>query len=293
MMSIKHPSHRILGILIASIATIFFAILDTSGKWLVQSFPVIEVVWIRFAVHMLLALISLIYAEGFKKLLIEDMWLHALRSAMLCTMTALNFYALQYLQLAQTAAILFSSPIIIALISSFVHHERLTLVKWFAVIAGFFGVLIILDPFGYHFHPAMLLVLAHATIFAFFNFLSKRIAAKSSPLVTQFYSALGPTILLLPFLINYWQVPSLPIDYGVFFCAGLFGFLSHNLISVAYRYANPATISPFFYQQMIWMVLLGWLIFNQVPTWNVYAGTLLVIGSGLYLVLHELKQEKK
>jgi drug/metabolite transporter (DMT)-like permease len=171
MMSIKPPSHRILGILIASIATIFFAILDTSGKWLVQSFPVIEVVWIRFAVHMLLALISLIYAEGFKKLLIEDMWLHALRSAMLCTMTALNFYALQYLQLAQTAAILFSSPIIIALISSFVHHERLTLVKWFAVIAGFFGVLIILDPFGYHFHPAMLLVLAHATIFAFFNFL--------------------------------------------------------------------------------------------------------------------------
>ncbi len=292
-MSINHPSQRIIGIIIASIATLFFAILDTSGKWLVQSFPVIEVVWVRFAVHMLLALICLLYAEGFKKLLIEDIRLHALRSVMLCTMTALNFYALQYLQLAQTAAILFSSPIIIALISSFSQHERLTTVKWVAIIAGFLGVLIILDPFGYHFHPAMLLVLAHATIFALFNFLSKRIAAKSSPLVTQFYSALGPTILLLPFLFNHWRAPSLPLEFGVFFCAGLFGFLSHNLISVAYRYANPATIAPFFYQQMIWMVLLGWLIFDQIPTWNVYAGTLLVIGSGLYLVLHELKQEKK
>ena len=292
-MSINHPSQRIIGIVIASIATLFFAILDTSGKWLVQSFPVIEVVWVRFAVHMLLALICLLYAEGFKKLLIEDIRLHALRSVMLCTMTALNFYALQYLQLAQTAAILFSSPIIIALISSFSQHERLTTVKWVAIIAGFLGVLIILDPFGYHFHPAMLLVLAHATIFALFNFLSKRIAAKSSPLVTQFYSALGPTILLLPFLFNHWRAPSLPLEFGVFFCAGLFGFLSHNLISVAYRYANPATIAPFFYQQMIWMVLLGWLIFDQIPTWNVYAGTLLVIGSGLYLVLHELKQEKK
>ncbi len=292
-MSTSKPSQRIIGILIASIATIFFAILDTSGKWLVQSFPVIEVVWVRFVVHMILALIGLIYAEGFKNLMIEDRWLHVLRSVMLCAMTGLNFFALQYLQLAQTAAILFSAPIIIALISSFVHHEKLSPIKWCAVIAGFIGVLIILDPFGYHFHPAMLLVLAHATIYALFNFLSKRIAAKSSPLVTQFYSALGPTVVLLPFLFQSWQSPSLGIEYGVFFCAGLFGFLSHNFISIAYRYATPSTIAPFFYQQMIWMVLLGWLIFDQVPTWNVYVGTLLVIGSGLYLVLHELKQGKK
>jgi len=292
-MSTNPSSQRIIGIFIASIATIFFAILDTSGKWLVQSFPVIEVVWVRFAVHMLLAFVWLIFAEGFKKLLIEDGWLHVLRSAMLGTMTALNFFALQYLQLAQTAAILFSAPIIIALISSFLHHEKLTPIQWCAIIAGFIGVLIILDPFGYHFHPAMLLVLAHATIYALFNFLSKRIAAKSSPLVTQFYSALGPTVVLLPFLFQSWQSPSFAIEYGVFFCAGLFGFLSHNFISIAYRYANPSTISPFFYQQMIWMVLLGWLIFDQVPTWNVYAGTLLVVGSGLYLVLHELKQGKE
>jgi drug/metabolite transporter (DMT)-like permease len=138
----------------------------------------------------------------------------------------------------------------------------------------------------------MLLVLAHATLFALFNFLTKRIAANTSPLVTQFHSALGPTIVLIPFLFQHWEMPKLGIEYGVFFCAGLFGFLSHNFISIAYRYATPATISPFFYQQMIWMVLLGWLIFNQIPTWNVYAGTLLVIGSGLYLVLHEMKQGK-
>ena len=97
-MSTSPSSQRIIGIFIASIATIFFAILDTSGKWLVQSFPVIEVVWVRFVVHMLLAFVWLIFAEGFKKLLIEDGWLHALRSAMLCAMTALNFFALQYLQ---------------------------------------------------------------------------------------------------------------------------------------------------------------------------------------------------
>jgi drug/metabolite transporter (DMT)-like permease len=141
----KHlSSSRLIGILIASISTIFFAILDTSGKWLVQTFPVIEVVWVRFAVHMLLALVLLLWSEGVKKLLVQDFKLHALRSLMLCTMTGLNFFALQYLQLAQTAAILFSAPIIIALISAFTKHERLSIIQWLAVIAGFFGVLIIL-----------------------------------------------------------------------------------------------------------------------------------------------------
>ena len=293
MNTVNINSQRLLGILIATIGTVFFAILDTSAKWLLQSFPIIEVVWIRFAVHMLLALVWLIYAEGLRKLIVDDGWLHALRSLMLAAMTALNFVALQYLQLAQTAAILFSTPIIIALITAFIHHEKLSPIKWFAVVAGFVGVLVILDPFGYHFHPAMLLVLAHATIFAFFNFLSKTISLKSSALVTQFYSALGPTILLLPFLFAHWQQPTELLDISVFFILGLFGFLSHHMISVAYRYASPATIAPFFYQQMIWVVLLGWLIFNQTPTWNVYLGTLLVIGSGLYLVIHEFKESKK
>lgn len=293
MKTTLNTSKPIFGIVLASIATIFFAILDTSGKWLVHSFPVIEVVWVRFAVHMLLAFVWLLYAEEPKTLWIQDKKLHALRSLMLAAMTGLNFFALQYLQLAQTAAILFSTPIIIALISSLIHQEHLSLIKWLAIVSGFLGVLIILDPFGQHFHPAMLLALAHATIYALFNFLTKRIAANSSPLVTQFYSALGPTILLLPFVFTHWQMPSTPLEYGVFLSAGIFGFLSHNFISIAYRYATPSTISPFFYQQMIWMSLLGWLIFGQIPSWNVYLGTLLVIGSGLYLLLHEIKQDKQ
>ena len=137
MLKIDSARSRRVGIALVTLATFCFAILDASAKWLVQTLPVVEVVWLRFATHVVLmsVLMALLQAptQGLAIWRVRDWRLHLLRSAMLACMTGLNFWALQYLQLAVTGAMQFSVPILIALLSSWWLHERLDGRRWLAV----------------------------------------------------------------------------------------------------------------------------------------------------------------
>ena len=292
MLHADTPSKRRIGILLGSLVTISFSILDTAGKWLSTHIPLIEIVWIRFAVAAIIALIVVLPKTELKSFFQESFKIQCLRAVMMMSMTFLNFAGLKYLQLAQANAILFSSPIIIALISSLFLKEKLSMNIWIAIIGGFFGVLLILDPFGTSFHPAMFLILAHATIYALFNILTRKMAASSSPNVTIVFSTVLPSFVLLPVVIPVWKTPTDGIDYLIFFIAGLFGFLGHYLLAIAYRFAKPTTISPFFYQQILYMIFLGWLIFDQIPKSNVIVGAVIVIACGLYLFFMENMRDK-
>ena len=292
MLHADTPSKRRIGILLGSFVTIAFSILDTAGKWLSTHTPLVEIVWLRFAIAAVIALIVVIPKTSLKSFTQENVKIQCLRAVMMTAMTFLNFAGLKYLQLAQANAILFSSPIIIALISSIFLKEKLSINIWIAILGGFFGVLVILDPFGTSFHPAMFFILAHATIYALFNILTRKMAASSSPDVTIMYSTLLPAIFLLPFVIPQWQTPTETIDYVVSFFVGLFGFLGHYLLAIAYRFAKPTTISPFFYQQILYMIFLGWLIFDQIPQINVMFGAVIVVACGLYLLFMENSRDK-
>jgi drug/metabolite transporter (DMT)-like permease len=120
------------GIALVSVATLCFAVLDVCAKWLVRTLPVAEVVWLRFATHVVLMLVLLLPRRGRALLRVRNPKLQLLRGAMLAAMTGLNFWALQYLQLAETGAIQFSVPILIALLSAWWLHERLDAQRWVA-----------------------------------------------------------------------------------------------------------------------------------------------------------------
>ena len=103
---------RRVGIALVTLATVCFAVLDTCAKWLVLSLPVLEVVWLRFATHVVLMVLILAPRQGRKLFRMQSPRLHLLRAALLASMTGLNVWALQYLQLAETGAIQFSVPIL-------------------------------------------------------------------------------------------------------------------------------------------------------------------------------------
>ena len=119
------PSKRRIGILLGSLVTIAFSILDTAGKWLSTHIPLIEIVWLRFAIAAIIALIIVLPKTNIKTFYQESFKTQCLRAVMMMSMTFLNFAGLKYLQLAQANAILFSSPIIIGLISSIFLKEKL------------------------------------------------------------------------------------------------------------------------------------------------------------------------
>lgn len=278
------------GIVLVSLATFCFAILDASAKWLVQSLPVVEVVWLRFATHVVLMALLLAPSHGRSLLHMHSWRLQLLRAAMLASMTGLNFWALQYLQLAETGAIQFSVPILIALLSAWWLHERLDGRRILAIGAGFAGVLLVIRPGTQAFHPAIVLSVANAFLYAAFNLLTRRMAATESPQATQLLSAAGAALVLAPFAWVQWQSPPSALHWGLIALCGLMGGLGHLLVAMAHRYATAAVLGPFLYQQILYLTLWGWLVFNQVPDALVVAGAAVVVCSGLYLLWVEMRR---
>lgn len=281
--------NRQIGIALVTVTTLMFAVLDTSAKWLVQTVPVLQVVWLRFVFHALLTTAIFMPSMGVGLFKIHNPRLQLLRGVMLALMTGLNFFALQYLQLAETGAVQFSVPILIALISALWLHEKLDLKKWLAICMGFAGVLVIIRPGSNGFHPAILLSIMNALLYAAFNLMTRRLAGSDHPISTQLASAMVPTVVLAPFAIWYWQTPDSWQVWCVLVLAGLTGGLGHSASALAHRYATAAVLGPFLYQQIIYMSFGGWLIFGQIPDAAVVLGAGIVVLSGLYLLWREFK----
>lgn len=237
--------NRRIGIGLVTLTTICFAALDTAAKWLVVALPVFQVVWMRFLTHVLLtsALLAPIYGRELVR--VRQPGLQLLRAAMLASMTALNFWALQYLQLAETGAIQFSVPLLIALVSAWQLGERLDARRWLAIGAGFAGVLLVIRPGSHAFHPAILLSVANALIYAAFNLLTRRMAATESPAATQLMSAIGATVLIAPFALTHWVAPPDWRTWALLALCGLCGGLGHFFVALSHRYATAATLGPF------------------------------------------------
>jgi len=296
-----HPRHapvlksddahqRRIGIGLITLATLCFSILDASAKWLVQDLPVVQVVWLRFATHVVLMVLLLAPRHGRTLVRMHSPRLHVLRAAMLASMTALNFFALQYLQLAETGAIQFSVPILIALLSAWWLGERLDWRRWGAIAAGFAGVLLVIRPGSQAFHPALLLALANAVLYAAFNLLTRRMAATESAESMQLISAMGAAVVLAPFALMHWQDPASLLTWAVIVLCGLMGGIGHLAVAQAHHHGSAALLGPFLYQQILYMTLWGWLVFAQVPDAFVVAGALVVVASGLYLLWLALRQ---
>ena len=281
--------NRQIGIALVTVTTLMFAVLDTSAKWLVQTVPVLQVVWLRFVFHALLTTAIFMPSMGVGLFKIHNPRLQLLRGVMLALMTGLNFFALQYLQLAETGAVQFSVPILIALISALWLHEKLDLKKWLAICMGFAGVLVIIRPGSNGFHPAILLSIMNALLYAAFNLMTRRLAGSDHPISTQLASAMVPSVVLAPFAIWYWQTPDSWQVWCILVLAGLTGGLGHTASALAHRYATAAVLGPFLYQQIIYMSFGGWLIFGQIPDTAVILGAAIVVLSGLYLLWREFK----
>jgi drug/metabolite transporter (DMT)-like permease len=283
MLQADSARNRLTGIALVSLTYFVFTLLDGSAKWLVGSVPVVVVVWLRFLIHVLIGGAILFPLRGLALVRTRHMRWHLVRAVMFCTMTAMNFWALQYLQLTVTSTIFFVIPILIALMAVPLLGEKLDRGRWIAILAGFAGVLVVVRPGGADFHPAMLLSLANAFLYAVYNMMTRRLAAYDSPETIQYLPAVGATILLAPFALAGWESPEGWTEWTVACLLGVFGGLGHYLLALAHRYAPASVLAPFLYQQVIYMAIFGYVVFGDVPSTGVWIGAAIVAASGLYL----------
>ena len=124
-------------------------------------------------------------------------------------------------------------------------------------------------------------------MYAIFMLLTRRLAAYESPETIQYLPAVGAAIILTPFALAGWEWPDTALEWIVVCLLGVFGGAGHYLLALAHRYAPSAVLAPFFYQQVIYMAIFGYLVFGDVPGAPVWTGAAIVIASGLYLFHRE------
>ncbi len=280
-------SSRLRGIGLFCLALLTFTVLDASAKWLGQSMHPLQVVFARYAVSVALVMAVINPWTSPGVLTSRAPGLQAVRSILLFLSTALNFIALQYLQLAETITIVFLTPLVIALIAGPMLGEWVGPRRLAAIGVGFLGVLVVTRPGVGGLHPAALLVVCGVFAYALYNLLTRKLAGVDSSETTMVWSGLAGVVLMTPVLPFVGSWPASGLEWALLGVTGLAGAVGHWLVINAHRLAPASTLAPFIYTQLVWMLLAGWIVFGQLPDRWTVAGGLIVVGSGLYLLYRE------
>lgn len=281
---------RLRGIGLYCLAMLCFAILDACAKYASYYVPVLSIVWVRFAIHALLALALFQPWRHWVLYKTRRPVLQTLRGLFLAGSTFFNFMAVHELQLDQTMSIGFSAPFITAALAGPILGEWAGPRRWAAIIVGFVGVLIITMPGFGDLNPAIFLSLAAACCNACYILSTRMLTRSDSSAGMLLYSAVVPLILMTPVANPLDAAPPTWIVGLCLFLTGALGFVGHWFLIRAHHHTAVPVLAPFMYTGLIWMILLGYFVFGDVPASRTLVGAGIIIASGLYLLYRERVQ---
>lgn len=278
------------GLLLMGLAVTFFTCIDTSAKWLILSgLPALQVVFARYIGHFLVATVLYLPQEGLSALRSNAPGKQFLRSGFLLMSTVLNFSALQYLPITVTTTIMFAGPIVVTLLAIPILGETVGMRRIIAVCVGFAGVLLVIQPWGAAFHPAMFLNLGALLMASLYFIMTRLLAGVEANATHQIWSSGLAATALLPFVISGWQWPDHGVQWLVFCAIGGFGAAGHICATIAHRWADASLLAPVIYIQVFLAALASVLVFDTWPTVWTLAGGAVIIASGLYIWQRERK----
>ena len=278
------------GIFLMCAAVFCFTLIDSSAKWLAAvGFIPIQITFIRYLGHFLSSLLIFFPQQGRRIFESRRPYSQIMRAVILMVGTFFNFMALKYLPLNITVAIFFAAPLVISVLSIPILGERVPLKKFLAVLVGFLGVVIIIQPGSLGFQFEMLYSLIALICASMYFILTRMVVKVDENPVCQIYSSGIPTLLLFPFVLNIWEWPSNWLDILAMGLMGLAATFGHSFTTVAHSWAKASTLAPVIYVQLIFMTAISWLVFNHLPAINTATGTIVIILTGLYLIRLEQK----
>jgi drug/metabolite transporter (DMT)-like permease len=277
------PSRPLFGILLMVGAGLAFTALDGSAKFLVRGYPLVEVVWARY-VFSLVTVGAFLPRYGLIGLVSTgNLRLQVGRGSLLLLTTLLMFVALRFMPIADTYAISFVAPLLVAAVSVPLLGETIARGQWLAILAGFVGVLVVVRPGLGAFSWAAAFPLLMAVANVVIQILTRVMSGGERAATTMFYTSLVGSIgmsVLVPF---FWVAPS-PAAWAVMMLMGAAGFAGQLLLFLAFRAAPASLVSPFSYTQILWAIPVGWLVFGDPPDAATLGGGAIVVASGLALV---------
>jgi drug/metabolite transporter (DMT)-like permease len=278
-------SARLAGICLMVAGVFLFTLNDALGKWLVRSFSVGELLLIRSLVGIAL-LLPLIGRAGVTAFTAAPRpGLQVVRVLLSATEVAAFFCAVRTLPLANTLTFYLAGPIYVTALSVVLLGERVGWRRWTAVLVGFVGVIVALQPSAETLTWPALVALAGSMIYALFMTATRALHnTPSTVLVTgQILGTLAFGIATAPFG---WVTPSWP-DVFLLGLFGTTGIVALFCLNRSLMLAPASVVVPYQYTMIVWGALLGYLVFGDVPGLNVFAGAAIIVAAGLYIFIRE------
>jgi drug/metabolite transporter (DMT)-like permease len=262
---------------------------DAITKHLTASHPVGQVICLRQAATLLVIVPYAMLVTGLGALRVVSWQWQLTRGALFIAGSFLLVLSLGLLPLATVITIMFASPIFIAALSLPLLAERVSANRWIAIMAGFAGVLIVVRPGGAAFEWALLIPLTAAVINALRDITTRRMSRTETSIAILFWSTLIVMAAAATTAAFGWQ-PVSGVDAAWFVAAGVFNAGAHFLLIEALRLGEAAVVSPMRYTSLIWATLLGYLVWQELPDQWVFAGSALIIASGVYMIRLEARK---
>lgn len=278
--TLSGANNPIKGIALVVLATFLFASHDALSKYLSGFYPIVLIVWGRYVVHTLLMSAIFLPQVGLRVLRTKRPGLQVLRALCLLGTSLLFTASLLFIPLAEATAVNFLTPLLVTALSAPLLGEQVTRGQWIAVLTGFAGVLIVIHPGGDLFTPAIVLPFGSALCFSFYQLLTRKLSAIDSATTSNFFAGLFNSLVMSALVPYFWQVPSL-LHAVLIVALGALGMSAHLYLTQSFRHAAPGLLAPFGYGQIVFAVVLGYLIFAQLPDSIALFGILLICCSGV------------
>lgn len=274
---------------------------DAIAKLLGASVPLGQVVFLRFAVQLLILLPIVILTGRPLILRGKTLRLTFVRTVLHVIGIAMMFSALKYLPLADAVAIIFVMPFFMLLLGKYVLKEEVGPRRLIACIVGFCGTLLVVQPsFAEVGWPALLPV-GVALNFALFMLVTRQIAKHTDPISLQTVSGFMALVIMLPFLAlgQRMALPALgwiapdTTDWSLLIAMGVLGSIAHLLMTWSLRYAPSATLAPMQYLEIPVATLVGLIVFGDFPNALAALGMGITMAAGLYIILREQATQRR
>ena len=285
----------------------FFVVQDGMMKSLLQTYPIWMLIFARGVMAVLILGPAIVILGGPHRLL-SPLWpLHLARAALFASGFSLFYAAFPFMGLAEVSTIFFAAPLMIAVLASVWLGEKIGPHRIGALVVGFGGIVIALNPGSDAIQWVAILPLLCAATYAVSQILARRIGDRDTTLTTAFYTVVFSGLLIVPtgWTVNQvvsfgpefahlrWDWPGLSageaLRLATLGCVGLAGYA---LLSRAYQITSASLVAPFDYSYLPMATLMAYFVWGEVPGRNTLIGMGLIVASGLYLGYRELKSSR-
>ena len=298
------------GILFILIGMGFFSIQDALIKFVYNDAALYELYFGRTLAAIILLVSYLVLSK--KKINLKTHYPLLTTIRVICFFFGFSFFyiSLTYMTLATANALFFCCPFFVSILAIIFLNEKIGIRRWSAIITGFIGVYIVLDPDFSNFNYMKLAPIACAFCYAISMTITKITSDKDNVYTQMLHLYIGAIIISILFFIftgkgqfNTFDNPTFQFIFREWFTnpsyawpyiisMGLISVLAFYFILNAYSIASPSVVSLFEYSLIIWAILIGYILFDNIPTLRTLLGALIIISAGIYIYLREKIKEQ-